>query len=108
MFLLSLFGTLFLMIFWNNLTLIPFFITMAKFGVSATFNMVFIAFMQLIPTLYTATIFGISNVVARTVTIMSPLIAEMDYPTPLILEIIAVLFACFISQLVVVKLPKFI
>lgn len=52
--------------------LLPFFIPLAKFGVAAAFNMCFIAAVQLIPTIFASTVFGISNVFARTITILAP------------------------------------
>ena len=51
---------------------ISIFVGVAKFGISAAFNMIFISFMELIPTIFTATVFGYGNTAARVVTILAP------------------------------------
>ena len=97
-----------MIIYWDNLDVLPVFIIMAKFGVSANFNMVYVGFVQLIPTMYITTVFGLCNVVARLVTFMSPMIAEVEYPYPMAISIAALAFAAGMSLTLVVKQPKFI
>jgi len=75
MFLFSLVGTCLLMTYHTDENLIPVFITIAKFGISASFNMCFIAFVQLIPTIFSTSVFGMCNVLARTITCLAPVIA---------------------------------
>jgi hypothetical protein len=108
MFTLSATGSVLLMLFWDNLSLVPVFITMAKFGISACFNMVFIASVQLIPTKLTGTVFGYSNVLARSITVLAPIVAEINYPTPLIINIATALVAAVASMQLILKMPKFI
>ena len=107
MFALTIGGTLLLMAFQTNLTLIPLFITMAKFGVSAAFNMVYIGSVQLIPTLFSSSVFGLCNVVARLITMASPVVAEMKQPTPLLLVMGGSACAIVIAKFLVVNLPRF-
>ena len=56
----------------QNTTLLTLFVGVAKFGISAAFNMIYICFMELIPTIFTATIFGYGNTAARIITILAP------------------------------------
>ena len=101
MFFISILGSILLMIYWTSLELIPIFIVLAKFGISASFNITFIASVQLIPTIIAASVFGYCNTVARTITILSPLVAEISYPVPLVINICAALFAVIASQFIV-------
>ena len=96
-YLLSAVGSGLLTAFWTNESLIPVFISMAKFGMATCFNMVFIASVQLVPTLFAASAFGFCNVAARTVTMMSSLVANLDYPTPLVVNIVVALCAAVAS-----------
>ena len=90
-----------LMMYWTSISLIPIFIVFAKFGISAAFNMTFIASVQLIPTIIAASVFGYCNMVARTITILSPLVAEIVYPVPLVINICAAFLALVASQFIV-------
>lgn len=84
MFLLVILGTILLIIFWDNIGLIPLFITISKFGITAAFNMVYMAATMLVPTMFSSTVFGFSNFTARIITMIAPIMAEMPYPVPLI------------------------
>ena len=101
MFCISIFGSILLMLFWTNLELIPVLIILAKFGISASFNMVFIASVQLIPTIVAASVFGYCNVSARLITVLSPIVAELDYPLPLYINIGAAMGAAFTSLFII-------
>ena len=101
MFFLSITGSSLLILFWTNVALLPVFITMAKFGISAAFNMIFIASVQLIPTIVAASVFGYCNVLARSMTVLSPIVAELDYPLPLYINIFAALGAGFTSLFII-------
>ena len=81
--------------------MLPVFITMAKFGISAAFNMIFIASVQLIPTIVAASVFGYCNVLARLMTVLSPIVAELDYPLPLYINIFAAMGAGFTSLFII-------
>ena len=107
MFMLSIIGTVLLLIYWDNVDLIPVFVLIAKFGVSANFNMVYIASVALIPPLFASSVWGINNTVARLCSMLAPEIAELAYPTPLIISLIFNTIAIFVAQILVQKLPKF-
>lgn len=108
MYLLSMTGIVLLTIYYDDVDLIPIFIIMGKYGISSTFNMVFIAYMQLIPTIFTSSVFGIGNFTARMLSAFSPLFAEMSYPVPLVLNIAACFIASVSSFFLKEKLPRFI
>ena len=108
MYVVSLFGTVLLMIYYYHVDLIPLFIVLSKFGISASFNMCFISFVQLIPTIFSTRLFGFCNTPARLATVFAPVIASRDYPTPLLFNIVAVSLAAVSSLLIVNDLPKFI
>lgn len=61
------------------------FFLLAKFGVTCTFNINFVANSYFFPTLFAATAMGICNFLARFFTSFSFVISSMDQPTPLIL-----------------------
>lgn len=88
--------------------MITVFVGVAKFGISAAFNMIYICFMQLIPTIFTATVFGYANIVARVFTILAPEIAEMKNIFPQILTQILTGLGAFSSMFILTKLPRFI
>jgi hypothetical protein len=80
----------------------------AKFGISACINMSFIGSVDLIPTIFNARVLGIGNVFAGIITIMSPLVAVINYPGPLIINVITSSVAAIAASRLVVNLPKFI
>ena len=82
-------GCLLLLCFPNNIDMIPFYVTIAKFGISTSFNMVYLASVGLIPTMFASSVFGLCNVAARILTILAPIIAEQVYPYPMIICFIA-------------------
>jgi len=100
-------GALLLLCFPDNVAMIPFFVTVAKFGVASSFNTVYLASVGLIPTMFASSVFGLCNVAARLVTIAAPVVAEQAYPAPMLLCLVAVMLGTGISQLIVVDLPKF-
>ena len=107
-FMISIVGSAMMIVTWDDLDLLPIFIMMAKFGISANFNMCYLAFVQLIPTMYNTTVFGLCNVLARIITFMSPQIAEYAYPTPITISIASVGIGALFSLLIVSKLPTFV
>ena len=101
-------GSIFLMIYWYEKSYILLLIIAAKFGISSAFNMSFIASIELIPAIFAASVFGYCNVLARIITMGSSVIAELDYPTPLIVVISSASAAGVVSLFLVQKLPKFV
>ena len=60
------------------------FVMLMKFGMSAAFNIVYIAQPKMFPTLFAVTAMGIVNIIARVVTIFAPVVAEIKAPVPMI------------------------
>jgi len=94
-------GSVLLLIYWENKDYILYLILAAKFGMSSAFNMSFIASIELIPAIFAASIFGYCNVIARLVTMGSSVVAELDYPTPLIVTIASASTAALVSFLLI-------
>lgn len=92
----------------NNEALIPVFISVAKFGIASSFNLGFIAAMQLIPTLHNASVFGYSNFSARFVTVLAPQVAEVEGIFPLVVNIAMAAVAAIAACRLITKLPKFV
>ena len=107
MYILSILGAFLLLIFQNDVVMIPLYITIAKFGISTAFNLVYLSAVSLIPTILSSTVFGFCNVPARVITIMAPVVAEQDAPVPMLMCLVLVSCAIVASQFIVEKLPKF-
>ena len=91
-FAISCLGSISLIAFGSNpsnkiLTLVM--ILFTRFGVSATFNISYLANAQLFPPIFAGTAIGICSMFAKFSTIISPLLAEVKAPIPM------VVFACF-------------
>jgi len=98
---LSLAGGILLIIFGNaHENLIPIFVLFSKAGVTATFNLCYLANAQIFPAIFAGTAFGICNIGAKTTTILAPLIAEVNPPLPMILFCITAGLACGLSFLI--------
>ena len=65
--------------------LTPILIMSCKFGISAAFNVVYIATAQMFNSKVAATAFGICNFFARLTTIMAPMVAEWPSPLPILI-----------------------
>jgi hypothetical protein len=85
--------------------LIPIFILLAKAGVSGTFNLCYLANAQIFPAIFAGTAFGFCNIGAKLATILAPLIAEVDAPTPMIIFTITAAVGGILS-LMIRKEPK--
>jgi hypothetical protein len=101
MFAVAIIGSILLLSLGNsNVDLIPVFILLAKSGVSATFNICYLANAQIFPAIFAGTAFGICNIGAKLATILAPLMAEIDPPAPMIIFTctagVAAVLSCFI------------
>ena len=83
-FAISIVGGLCLSIWQNEVDVIPFMILGARFGVTATFSICYLANSQIFPTIYAGTVFGVCNLCAKISTIIAPELAEVDPPIPMI------------------------
>ena len=61
---------------------IPIMVLGSKFGISASFNLVYLA-NRLFPPVYSSTTFGLCNFVARFGSILAPIFAEFPAPLPM-------------------------
>lgn len=77
----------------NNTILITCAVLLTKFGISSAFNLCYLITADYFPLQYTSSVFGACNVIARLMSILSPMIAEIPNPFPML---IFALF-CFIS-----------
>lgn len=63
----------------------PFFVVLAKFGISGGFVLCYASTVEVFPTLFCATALGFCNFFARVLTILAPEIAEREPPLPMAL-----------------------
>jgi hypothetical protein len=85
-FLVSFIGGAFFLLLGNSYeNLIPIFLLFAKGGVTGASTICYLGNAQIFPAIFAGTAFGICNFGAKTTTILSPLVAEIDPPVPMIL-----------------------
>lgn len=75
-------GGLLLTFMFNEEKIMPVFVLLSKFGIACAFNTAYLTTPMVFPVILTSTAFGICNVVARLATVASPMIAELNFPTP--------------------------
>ena len=73
-------------------------IMFAKFGISCSFCIVYVINVKIFPTLFAATAFGFCNFIARLMTMLSPLVGQLDQPTPMVSFIVTTAIACVMSS----------
>ena len=56
----------------------------AKFGISSAFNILYVSHSSVFPVLFAATALGMCNFVTRIFTALSPILAQMEEPLPVI------------------------
>jgi hypothetical protein len=99
----------FLIIVWgfnaDNDWTMPLLILMTKFGISATFNYVYLGNALLFPTLFTMTSMGFCNIGARIATIPAPIVAEIEGYTPMYI-LTGISLMSTIATFFMVKPPK--
>ena len=81
-------------------SLIPVFLLFAKGGVTGTFTICYLANAHIFPAIIAGTAFGICNFGAKSTTILSPLVAEVDPPVPMILFCVTTFLGCILSLLI--------
>ena len=65
--------------------------------------MCYIGNVDLIPSLFSTSVFGYVNLVDRCVTMMSSIVADMDYPLPIEVILATSIFAALVSLTLVEK-----
>ena len=81
--------------------MLPVLIMIARGGASAMFCSVYSLHPKMFPTLFSVTSIGICNFVCRTGLIFAPIIAEIAYPTPMIVFTVLSMIALICSQFIV-------
>ena len=84
---------------------IPFAVLSAQFGASCAFGMLYMCTLQFFPSQFLGTVFGVCNVTARSITILSPMVAEADHPIPEVLIITTCLGAAIMTRFL--RTPNF-
>jgi len=80
----------------DNTRLVPAMVLGAKFGISGSFNVVYLA-NTLFPPIYSSTTFGAFNFFARLFSMIAPPIAELQDPYPMSLFCVLALAAAIAS-----------
>ena len=62
----------------------PLFILVLKLGISSAFNILYVSHGAVFPVLFAATALGMANFVTRTITGLSPILAQAEEPIPMI------------------------
>ena len=101
-FTISCLGSITLLIWQSHTALVPFMIMATRFGVSATFNICYLANAQLFPAIFAGTAIGICNIFAKTSTIIAPLLAEVKNAAPMTVFAILTGLAAVISTFIIV------
>ncbi len=82
----SLLGGILILFFGNGyIFMMPFFVGVARIGISAGFNLIYLINADVFPTLFAASAMGICNLLARIITVMSPQVAELPGATPMVI-----------------------
>ena len=71
------------------------FVLLARCGVKVALDLCYIANSTIFPAIFAGTAFGLCNIGAKLFTILSPMIAELDKPVPMIIFSIVLGFAIF-------------
>jgi len=74
--------------------LFPMFILIAKFGISSAFNILYVSHSTVFPVLFSATALGMCNFVTRIFTAISPILAQIEEPLPVIIFLILSMLGC--------------
>mgnify|MGYP002631616067 CR=1 FL=1 len=77
--------------------LIMTFVLITRYGINSAFTLCYIITADYFPSIVSSQVFGICNIFARFTTILSPLIAEIDAPVPMIVYCIICSVTMFAS-----------
>ena len=86
----------------ENKMLIMILIMTTKFGINIAFTLCYIFIAEYFPTIVCSRVFGICNIFSRISTILSPLIAEVTPPIPMVIYVLV----CFVSMVASMFLTK--
>ena len=74
--------------------LFPMFILIAKFGISSAFNILYVSHSTVFPVLFSATALGMCNFVTRIFTAISPILAQIEEPLPVLIFLVLSMLGC--------------
>ena len=80
--------------------LFPFFVLLAKLGISSAFNILYVSHADVFPVLFAATALGFTNFVTRIITGISPILAQVEEPIPMIIFLALCIAGCLTVQFV--------
>ena len=80
--------------------LVPIMLSFARGGVKVTFDVCYLANSTIFPAIFAGTAFGICNIGAKVATILSPMLAEVEAPTPMIVFTATATVAIVLSQFI--------
>lgn len=86
--------------------LVPVMLTLVKSGVKVAFDVCYLANSTIFPAIFAGTAFGLCNMGAKVATIMSPLIAEVEAPVPMLCFSVASGLALILAQGIKVNKSK--
>ena len=81
---------------------IPLFVLITRFGINSAFTLCYIITADYFPSIVSSRVFGICNLFSRFATILSPMIAELEPPLPMIVYSIV----CSITMISSLALTK--
>ena len=82
----SLVGSLAIVFFAGGLWRMAFWCIVTRIGISALFNIIYLANLEMFPTMFAASAMGLCNFIARIVTIMAPVLAEEQGDTGMLVH----------------------
>lgn len=95
----SLCGSIALVILGNSIpAMVPVMVMMARGGVKVALDLCYLANSTIFPAIFAGTAFGLCNIGAKAFTILSPLIAEVAPPLPMIIFSGVLAFAIFAAM----------
>lgn len=86
-----------------NPDIVPVMITFARSGIKATFDICYLANGTLFPAIFAGTSFGLCNMGAKIATIMSPMLAEVPPPVPMITFTVVAGLAALLATMIITK-----
>ena len=96
-----------LLLFWDSQSLlIQVYFFLYKNGMAQVLTMNYFAVVMLIPQAYSTSVFGLSHFFSSWLTALSPLIGELEFPTPILINIGLSVLAILGTLPMVEKLPK--
>ena len=94
-------STLLLFIGNDNPDYIPYMLSLARCGMKVTFDICYLANSLLFPAIFAGTAYGFCNIGAKVATILSPMVAEVDAPVPMISFTSVALVAAVLSNFII-------